>query len=287
MPIVSTFDPWRSSICTCPKKLTLNPYTGCDHYCIYCYAQSYIPSFHACRPKKELLKRLEREATKLKGEIISISNSSDPYPIMERELGLTREVIKTLAASCCRVQIITKSTLVARDADLLKEIPATVALTITTDNEEVTRVIEPNAPSPLERFKAIEILTNQGISVIVRVDPIIPYVNNDYESLFKRIASLNVKHVTVSTYKARSRDWKRLSEALPDVAQKLAQLYWTKGEYSGGSMMLPRDLRLELLSRIRRVALHWGLRFAVCREGLAELNTATCDGSWLLPETQR
>ncbi len=206
---------------------------------------------------------------------------------MERELGLTREVIKTLAASCCRVQIITKSTLVARDADLLKEIPATVAVTITTDNEEVTRVIEPNAPSPLERFKAIETLTNQGISVIVRVDPIIPYANNDYESLFKRIASLNVKHVTVSTYKARSRDWKRLSEALPDVAQKLAQLYWTKGEYSGGSMMLPRDLRLELLSRIRRVALHWGLRFAVCREGLAELNTATCDGSWLLPETQR
>ena len=69
--LLTPFDPWKSSLCTCPPKLTLNPYTGCDHRCIYCYASSYIPKFGNCRPKKKLIQKLKKEASKLKGEIIS------------------------------------------------------------------------------------------------------------------------------------------------------------------------------------------------------------------------
>jgi DNA repair photolyase len=270
-------------MCTCPPKLTLNPYTGCDHNCIYCYAQSYIPRFAECRPKKDLLKSLAREAALLKGETVSIANSSDPYPRIEREAGLTRECLKILKDSGCRVQIITKSTLVARDIDILKETAATVAITITTDNDEIAKVIEPNAPKPIERLQTIETLTRNDIGVCVRIDPIIPFINDNPAELMGKIAELGVKQVTASTYKARTRDWRRFAAAFPDIAEKLRPLYWSQGERVSGCRLLPRDLRFKLLSDFRSLALRDGMQFAVCREGLSELNTAVCDGSWLLP----
>src|SRR3990170_9123388 len=159
VPLISRFDPWRSSLCTCPPKLTFNPYTGCDHACVYCYASSYIPHFASCRPKKGLLRNLQREAAKLKGETVSIANSSDPYPRIEAETGLTRMCLAILSQHDCRVQIITKSTLITRDTDLLSKVPCAVALTITTDDDNTAKQIEPNAPSPTERLKTAEALT--------------------------------------------------------------------------------------------------------------------------------
>jgi DNA repair photolyase len=287
MPLITPFDPWQSSLCTCPPKLTLNPYTGCDHGCVYCYAQTYIPRFSECRPKKDLIKRLEREAQKLKGETVSLSNSSDPYPRMETKEGLTRETIKILARSNCRIQIITKSTLVARDADILKDACATVSLTITTDNDDLAKLIEPNAPKPSERLKTVKILVRNDLNVLVRVDPIIPFVNDEQDELISKIAESGAKQVTASTYKARTRDWRRFAAALPSAAEKLKPLYWGQGERANGCMMLSRDLRLKLLSDVRRSALKHGLEFAVCREGLSELNTAVCDGSWMLPRREK
>jgi len=91
--ILRAFDPWKSELCTCPDKLSLNPYTGCPHGCLYCYASSYIPCFSSCRPKADLLRRLDREAARIgPGPFVAISNSSDPYPPMEEDLGLTRQV---------------------------------------------------------------------------------------------------------------------------------------------------------------------------------------------------
>mgnify|MGYP001078045685 CR=1 FL=1 len=167
--LISEFDPWRSKICTCPTKLTFNPYTGCDHRCIYCYASSYIPRFLDCRPKKDLISRLRREAVNLRGEIISISNSSDPYPVLEAETGLTRKCLEILSRQNCRIQIITKSNLVVRDVDLLKKTQSMVALSITTDDDEISRVIEPNAPPSSERLKAVGNLIENRIPVAARI----------------------------------------------------------------------------------------------------------------------
>jgi len=99
--LISAFHPWRSNLCTCPPKLTLNPYTGCDHTCVYCYASSYVSKFFSCRPKKDLIPRLKREAVKLKGELVSIANSSDPYPNCEAETGLTRKCLEILSQHNC------------------------------------------------------------------------------------------------------------------------------------------------------------------------------------------
>ncbi len=282
VPLISRFDPWRSSLCTCPPKLTLNPYSGCDHHCIYCYASSYISRFTECRPKKELLQTLKREAARLKGETVSISNSSDPYPRVEATAGLTRRCLEILASSNCRIQIITKSNLVIRDDDLLSKVPSTVALTITTLDAEVARILEPNAPTPAERLRAAEDLLGKGVPVSVRIDPVIPLVNDQPEALVAELASIGVKHVTSSTYKIKPDNWRRFAAAMPEVAEKLAPLYFKQGEKLGGNTLLPRDLRLKLMKNIRDLATAKGIRFGVCREGLGQLNTATCDGSWLL-----
>jgi DNA repair photolyase len=280
--LISRFDPWQSSLCTCPPKLTFNPYTGCDHGCVYCYASSYIPQFAKCRPKSNLLKRLQCEAAKLKGETVSIANSSDPYPRMEATLGLTRRCLEIFAESNCRIQIITKSNLVIRDDDLLSMVPSTVALTITTDDAEVARFLEPYAPSPDERLRAAEVLIGEGIPVSVRIDPVIPFVNDQPEELVAALAAIGVRHVTSSTYKIKPDNWRRFSAVLPDVAEKLKRFYFKEGERIGGNILLPRDFRFRLLKNIRDLTMANGMEFGVCREGLTRLNTAACDASWLL-----
>jgi DNA repair photolyase len=284
VPLISSFDPWRSGLCTCPPKLTFNPYTGCDHQCAYCYASSYIPNFKVCHPKKDLLATLRREATKLRGETVSIANSSDPYPSIEASEGLTRRCLEVLAGCNCKVQIITKSNIVVRDEDILSKMPATVALTITTDNEFIASVIEPKAPTPSQRLRAAQDLIKAGIPVFVRIDPIIPNVNDQPQRLIQTLADIGVKHITCSTYKAKSDNWARLTQALPRVMEQLKPLYFQEGEKVGGSALLPKEFRYKLLKGVRDMALAQGLQFGVCREGLQGLSTAVCDGSWLMPK---
>ena len=282
MTLISKFDPWHSKLCTCPPKLSFNPYTGCDHACVYCYASSYIPKFFNCRSKKDLIPRLEREAKKLRGELISIANSSDPYPNLEAKTGLTRKCLEILSRHDCKIQIVTKSNLVIRDIDLLKKIPSMVTLTITTDDDNISKVIEPHAPLPSERLKAAESLIRERVPTSVRIDPIIPFVNDNPESLIETLVSMGVKHITSSTYKIKPDNWRRFSVALPKTAEKLKPLYFEKGERIGRYLYLPGGLRLKLMEKVAVLAEKHGVKFGTCREGLTYLSTATCDGSWLL-----
>jgi len=218
---------------------------------------------------------------------VSIANSSDPYPRLEAETGLTRKCLTILAQSDCRIQVITKSDLVTRDADLLGKVPSTVAVTITTDDDDKARLIEPHAPSPTERLKTVETLICKGIPVSVRVDPVIPFVNDNSESLIATLASIGVKHVTSSTYKVKRDNWQRFALAMPETAEKLKSLYFGEGEKLGSYWLLPEAFRLKLLIAVRSLALAKGLQFGVCRENLSQLNTAACDGSWLMPNKIR
>jgi DNA repair photolyase len=280
--LITLFDPWHSKLCTCPRKLTFNPYTGCDHECIYCYASSYIPKFFNCKIKKDLVPGLKREAAKLKGEILSISNSSDPYPNLEARTGLTRKCLEILSRHNCKIQIITKSNLVTRDIDLLRKIPSMVSLTITTEEDNTAKLIEPHAPPPSHRLKAVETLIAKEIPTSVRVDPIIPFLNDNVENLVKTLASIGVNHVTGSTYKVKPDNWQRFSTVLPKTAEKLRPLYFDEGEKIGRYVYLPKDLRLSLMKTLRATTEKYGIKFGTCREGLSQLNTAVCDGAWLL-----
>lgn len=283
MSLIKPFDPWQSKLCTCPPKLTLNPYTGCDHDCLYCYASSYIPKFHVCRPKKDLIPKLRKEAAKLRGEIVSIANSSDPYPNIEAETGLMRKCLQILTQQNCKIQIITKSTLITRDIDLLKRIPSMASLTITTDNDQTARLLEPNTPPPSRRIETAKTLIQKGIATSVRIDPIIPFLNDNPENLIKTLAKIGIKHITASTYKAKPDNWQRLTKALqPQTAEKLEHLYFMNGERISRYVYLPKDLRLKIMQNMATLTKNYGMKFGTCREGLSQVNTAACDGSWLL-----
>jgi DNA repair photolyase len=283
--LISKFDPWNSLLCTCPPKLTFNPYTGCDHACTYCYASSYIPEFQNCRPKKNVLKRLRSEAAKLKGELLSISNSSDPYPSLEDQTGLMRSCLQILSHYDCKVQIITKSDLVVRDIDLLTKIRSMVSVTVTTDDDNVGRLIEPYAPPPSARLESIRMLIEKGVPTSVRIDPIIPHMNDNPEKLVKKLASIGVSHITSSTYKVRRDNWQRLRMKMPKLAEKLEALYFSNGQKIGGYLYLPSDLRFKLMKKVAHLAQKCNLNFGTCREGFHSLNTASCDGSWLIDQS--
>lgn len=279
--LLTVFDPWKSQLCTCPDKLTFNPYTGCDHNCIYCYASSYIPQFHDCRPKKNLLSRLKREAAKLTGEMVSISNSSDPYPRLERKQGLTRKCLEILAESHCRLQIVTKSDLVTRDIDIIQNVPCTVSVTVLTTDDSLSKKLEPGAPVSSKRFKTIETLVKAGIATTVRIDPVIPFVNDYLAELVKAVAELGVLHVTSSTYKVKPDNWKRFMAVFPDEAEKLKSSYFSEGERIGRSTYLPKELRFSLMKKAKELTEEHNMKFGCCREGL-NLNSAVCDGSWTI-----
>jgi DNA repair photolyase len=281
--ILKNFDPWKSPLCTCPAKLSLNPYTGCPHGCLYCYAASYIPRFSECRPKADLLERLAREIAKVDpGTLVAIANSSDPYPPAEKALGLTRSCLEMLRVGKMRVQVVTKSDLVCRDSDLLAKMRATVSITITTLQNDISRALEPGAPLPERRLQAIEHLRSHNIPVSARIDPVIPGINEtELEELVTAVCRSGAQHIISSTYKAKPDSLRRLACSFPFQTDRLRALYKVGG-HVGRSIYLPFELRERLIGRVERAARMQGITFSACREGLPTKDKLSCDGSHLI-----
>ncbi len=294
MGVVTPFDPWRSPLCTCPAKYVVHPYTGCGHRCLYCYATSYIRDHGRPRPKEDLLYRLIRDLRKVpQGAVIEMSTSSDPYTPPEDSLGLTRSVIREILSRGYTLLITTKSTLVVRDLDILTRYlgRVAVAITVTTLDRRVASVLEPGAPPPDERLRAVRALSRAGVPVAVRVDPVVPYINDDLSSverLVRAVAEAGALQVTSSTYKARYDSLARIARSFPEVGERVVELY-RSGERVGGYKYLRRDLRLNYMKTVKEVAEHFGLAFQTCREGFPELGTPgySCDGSSLARLRQR
>jgi len=171
------------------------------------------------------------EAGMLRGELLSVANSSDPYPQVESELMVMRSCLRVLSKCNCGVQVVTKSPLVTRDVDLLTKVPSMVSMTVTTDDDELAGLLEPGAPVSSVRLRAVETLVGRSVPVSVRVDPIIPFVNDAAEGLMGKLAGLGVRHVTCSTLKVRSDGWRRFSLAMPDFAAKLWPLFFELGDF--------------------------------------------------------
>lgn len=264
-------------------KFNLNPYTGCSHGCIYCYARTYIKDFNKPRVKLRLLQNIDSDLSKIpKGSLISMSNSSDPYTPPEDKLGLTREALRRVLEGGYRVLIITKSDLVVRDSDLLKRGNSVVSITVTTLDDEVSKKLEPNAPTPTKRLKALENLRREGIAATARIDPIIPYVNDDAEmlkELINKLADAGVMQVTASTLKVKADILRRVCNAFPEAAGKLRALY-ADGEELGNYIYLPRNYRLKYLTTVMNLCYVRGLPFTTCREALRIATPGIgCDGS--------
>jgi len=265
--VIRPFDPWRSPLCTCPPKLSLDPYTGCEHGCLYCYASSYIKDFYRCRPKRSLIEMVRRDLRRIPDDtLISMSNSSDPYPPMEGRLKLTRRCLEEFAGRNLRILIATKGDTILRDIDLLQELRAAVTVTITTLDDQIAGRLEPKAPKPMRRLEIVEELTAHGIPVGLRLDPIIPGItDNSIEELLTEAKRAGVIHVVSSTFKPRWDSWLRVSEAFPEESERLRHLYFDEGKRVGRSWYLPGEMRLKLMREVKDLCDRLGLTFATCR----------------------
>ncbi len=287
LSVVNVFDPWGSPLCTCPPKYSLNPYTGCSHFCLYCYATAYI-GVKPSTPKRGFRERLLRDLPRLDPRFhIDVSTSSDPYPPEEERLRLTRWTLSVLLPRGFRVLVITKGSLVARDADLLSRGNAAVTITVTTMDRGLAARLEPGAPPPRERIRAMERLNAEGVPVGLRLDPIFPLLTDDPDSMrevLEAARSAGARFVVVSTFKARPDGLRRMVEAFPELEERYRRLYRVEGRWQSGYWYLPLPLRKRIIEEARRLALSLGYEFATCREGMAHLHTApTCDGSHLIP----
>ena len=285
MSVITPFDPWKSKLCTCPFKYSFSPYVGCSHGCLYCYASSYIPKFSEVRVKRDLIKQLNREITKIKqNKYVTIANSNDPYQPIEEKFKLTREALRIFSSHSFKIMIVTKSNLILRDLDILKKSKVAVSITITTLNENKAKKLEPNAPSPEKRLEALKILSKSGIPVIARIDPIIPMINDmEIDDLVRSVAEVGIKHIVSSTYKVKLDNWSRMKKEFPKEMEKIKHLYFSKGEKINGYYYLPKEYRYELMKKVFDKAKELNVTFAVCREGFVELNCSkTCDGSHLI-----
>jgi len=168
---------------------SINPYRGCEHGCIYCFARpthAYMGLSAGIDFEAKLFakpgagKLLERELAKpgYQARTIAIGTNTDPYQPIEKEWRVTREILEVLEAANHPVGIVTKSALVTRDIDILSRMAAKglakVALSVTTLDRHMARTMEPRASTPALRLKAISDLAAAGIPVSVMVAPILP-----------------------------------------------------------------------------------------------------------------
>lgn len=284
MRVLRLFDPWKSPLCTCPTKYSLHPYTGCSHFCAYCYATAYIGR-RPSAPKNKFIEMLKRDLREADPKLpISMSNSSDPYPPIEAKLRLTRATLELLISRGFRVLIITKGDIATRDSDLLARGGA-VSMSFSTLDNGVAKRLEPGAPSPSKRLEALRALHRAGVPIAARVDPVIPGLQEGLEELVDRLAEVGVSHITFSTYKARPDNFSRMVDSFPEMERFWRKLYYEEGASIHGYKYLKEEARRGLLLPLIKRARENNITYAVCREGLNGrefLNAPSCDGTHLL-----
>ncbi len=173
----------------------MNLYKGCNMGCIYCDSRCeayHIEDFDKVKIKENALEILEEElkSKKLKG-VVSFGSLSDPYNPLEEELELTRNALKLILKYGFGVSIDTKSDLILRDIDVLKEIEkknsVILKVSITTYDDELARKIEPRVISSSRRFEVVEELSKNGLYTGVLMNPVLPFLTDTEENVLKMI----------------------------------------------------------------------------------------------------
>lgn len=276
-----------------PFRQSVNPYRGCEHGCVYCFARPthaylglspgldfetrlfYKPDAPEC-----LAKELSRESYRC--QPIALGINTDAYQPIERRLGLTRRLLEVCAEFGQPVSIVTKSALIERDLDLLGDMAAAglvqVMVSVTTLRGDLARRLEPRAASPMRRLRTIASLSGAGVPVGVLCAPVIPVLNDDeLESILaaaRKSGALDAGYVMLRLpheLKGVFRDW--LNHHLPQRAEHvMSVLRQMRGgrdyEADFGVRMSGRGQFAELLAQRFRLA---------CRrngfgEGMPELN---------------
>ncbi|HRH38980.1 MAG TPA: PA0069 family radical SAM protein, partial [Flavobacteriales bacterium] len=234
-----------------PFVYSMNPYQGCEHGCAYCYARptheywgysaglDFEQVIIVKRNAPELFEKTLRSA-KWKVQPISISGATDPYQPVERKEGITRQLLMIARDFKQPVTIITKNALVLRDIDVLRDLAADnligVAISLTTLNEDLRRVMEPRTSTGANRLRTISTLREAGIPVMAMIAPVIPALNeHEVPTLLKAAAdagAMTAGYTLLRTNGAVQPVFERwLDQHFPDRASKI--MAQTKASHGG------------------------------------------------------
>ena len=294
-----------------PFDLSINPYRGCEHGCVYCFARpthSYLNLSPGLDFETRIVAKVNaaerlREAfarPRYVPGLLNLGSATDAYQPAERRLGITRSVIEVLAECAHPFSLVTKSSGVERDLDLIAPMAAqrlaAVYVSVTTLDGALARILEPRAAAPQRRLKTIEALARAGVPVGVSVSPVIPFIN---EPELERILAAAAEAGATSAFSVVLRlPWevnpifqRWLDQHFPDrAARVMARVREMRGgrDYDArfGTRMQGEGVWAELLSqRFHKACARLGLnrerveldltRFrrprALGREGQAEL----------------
>lgn len=192
-----------------PFDQSINPYRGCEHGCIYCFARpthAYLDlspgqDFETRLFYKPEAGRLFRAAVSRPGyrcRVIALGTNTDPYQPIERRYALMREILEVCTDTRHPIGITTKSSRIERDLDLLRDLArdhlVSVSISVTTLDRELARRLEPRATAPARRLETIRLLSEAGIPVTVSVAPIIPVLTDpEMESIMERAAECGAR----------------------------------------------------------------------------------------------
>jgi DNA repair photolyase len=223
----------------------INPYIGCAHNCVYCYAR-FIKRFTGHLEPwgtfvdirvnlAEVLKKQLRSPRYKTGRIF-IGTVTDPYQQVENKYQITRKILEVLQDYGAGVSILTKSDLVLRDLDLLKQFKdIDVNFTITSFDEKWKKLTEPNSPTAADRLKAIKILVANGIPTFVMMGPFWPFFT-DAEKMLSEFKKIGVSKVFTESFNTVGGNWTGVEEVLrqnyPEILPKMKEILFDKQKFN-------------------------------------------------------
>lgn len=203
-------------------RYALNPYRGCSHGCVYCYASAVLrerrPWGEFVDVKRNLPILLAKELGKREKGVVGIGTVTDGYQPIEEKYKITRMSLELLLKHDMPIIIQTKSSLVLRDANLLTEFDdVSVGFTLTTLNERWRNVFEPGSSSARDRIAAMKKLSSRGIKTWAFIGPILPFVTEqDLDKMLDGIADANADEVLVDRLNIKRDTWAKLGPVLQE-----------------------------------------------------------------------
>lgn len=271
------------------RYYTLNLTAGCPNECFYCYSQSYefVPSWGTVVYYENMLDRLREELPRRKKKpvLVYFSTYSEPFLPLEQILNAQFEIMKLLLEQKVRLLISTKGKIPQQFVNLFAEYPGmvTVQVGITTVDDRVRQVIEPNGGTVDERLDNLRRLHTKGISVEVRIDPLIPGLtdsNESFDTLLREIAGCGVREAVASYLFLRWGIHPRKEITFGDWSfKKMQRLYTLRvTDYCGNGIIWlpPTEYRREGYKRIKKIAEGYGVRIKLCGCKNKDLTSECC-----------